>query len=261
MQYEVTLKLHEDDATGNWGLAPVDTINTANAFNAFWNPEGIFHDVFEHYCEAILPYYSGKGFMTLWGEMCASGHALAYYDLGINSFRYRKGRTDRDFCADTFTIVQEYIYEVAQGEQPYIQFDFTKSTCLCPNQKSLHEWILNTTIDEYEYRLQSYSEERDVNPKSVIWQPGIRRNYTYGFKQGQKVVGKDRADSYDKLDKFLIEWNDITKTNPKELFIDDENAAPIWGFKFKVSNKGKLKIITSIVDEFKNEYPLNQLIA
>lgn len=266
MKYEVILKLHEDDATGSWGLAPIDTISNDTSFNAFWGADGIFHDVFEHYCEGILPYYRNKGFMTIWGEMCASGHAIAYRDLGIDNFRYRKNRVERDFKADTYSIIQEYIYELSRynAYQTYAQFDVSSHTCLCPYQKQLSNRFLECTISDYELELNNYAEETDVRDyRKHIWIPGIKRNYRYGFKQAQKIIGKDKKHSYDVLDKFLIDWNNITKMNPQSLFInseDGEEMHDVYGFKFVVENNGKLKITTTVIDDYtRTEHPIELL--
>lgn len=266
MRYEILLKLHEDDNTGEWGLAPVDTITNDTSFNAFWSPDGIFHDVFEHYCEGILPYYKNKGFMTIWGEMCASGHAVAYRDLGINSFRYRKfGANERNFTADTYNIVQEYVYELSRypSDEAYVEFDASADTCLCPYQKELSNRFLEVTIDTYEAELDYYANEKGVKHyRKLIWVPGIKRNYRYGFKQAQKIIGKDKDHSYDVLDKFLTDWNNITKMNPQSLLIDSEDGEEIygvWGFNFVVENTGKLKVTTTVLDEYRREHPIELL--
>ncbi len=261
MRYEVILKYHQDNNSGLWGFAPINTINQNTSFNAFWGADGIFHDVLEHYTEGMIPYYSDKGFMTLWGEMCASAHGLAYRDIGINNFRYRINQ-GRDFCIDTFSYIQEYIYEKKQDPDlsPYIEFDGSKETCLVPYQKPTNNYNLEDTIYTYHNRLDNFAKEKQVSYADFFWKPGIARNYIYGYKLAQKIIGRDENHSYNVLDEFLREWNEITKMNPEHLWIDGSEFG-LYGIKFIVENKGKLKITTSLIEDYsREEFNLNCLI-
>ena len=261
MRYEIILKYFQDDATGSWGLAPKGTINHDNGFNAFWGADGIFHDVFEHYVEGIHPYFSHNGFMTIWGEMCASGHALAYRNLGINNFRYRSN-PNRDFTADTIGEVQEVLYELGRGQEPYFfRFDMSKETCLVPYQPCpRNSYELGTTIREYRAQLESYAEEKDVNPRKAIWMPGIDRNYIYGWKRAQKIIGRDWEHSYQVLDDFLTRWHKFTTRNSAEHLWLDDSEYGFYGIRFTVENKGKLKVKEEVLECCTmNAYPLTAL--
>lgn len=260
MRYEIILKYFQDDATGSWGLAPAGTINHDNGFNAFWGADGIFHDVFEHYVEGLLPYYSHQGFMTLWGEMCASGHGLAYHNLGINNFRYRQN-PNRDFTADTINEVQEVLYERGREEEPYFRFDMSKETCLVPYQSYPNRaYELGSTIGEYRYKVEQYAKEKEVNHKKLIWMPGIDRNYIYGWKRAQKIIGRDWEHSYQVLDDFLTRWHKFTTYNKAEhLWLDDSDHG-FYGIRFTVENNGKLKVKEEVLENYTLEpYPLTAL--
>ena len=63
----------------------------------------------------------------------------------------------------------------------------------------------------------------------------------------------------DVLDQFLEDWHKITQNSTQEIAIDDENAYPIKGFKFVVSNNGKLNVKTTIIDEIGNDYSIDLL--
>lgn len=266
MQYEVFLKYHEDDATSSWGFAPIKTINQERSFNAFWSASGIFHDVFEHYMEGILPYYSGKGFMTLWGEMAASAHGLAYADIGIEAFKHRRGYKlgSRDYTIDTYQIIQEAIYDKKENPQDcvYIEYEGTKETCLVPHQKEL-DWDgcqVMDTIQSYEGSIDVYAKDKGVDYRDIIWKPGIRRNYIYGWKLAQKIIGKDVNHSYQVLDQFLEDWNDIcVMFNVETLMLRDSDHG-LNGIKFTVENKGKLKVTAKLVENYTGEeFDLDQL--
>lgn len=262
MRYEVILKYHQDDDSGLWGLVPINTINQDRSFNPFWGADGIFHDVFEHYTEGIIPYYSGKGFMTLWGEMCASGHALAYTNIGINNFRYR-GYSRRDFCIDTFSYIEDYIYEKVQDSysDPYMKFDGTIETCLLPYQKPSNNYNLENIICIYYDQLDKIIKDKKFSYNGFFWKPGITRNYRYGYKLAQKIIGRDEVHSYDVLDNFLEKWNRITKLDPKYLTIEDSEFG-LYAIKFIVENKNKLKITTSLIEANTNkEFNIERLTS
>lgn len=245
MQYEVILKYAVDDATGEYGLVPVKTLNAPTPFNSFWSPEGVFHDVFEHYFEGVNKYYNGEGFLQLWGEMCASAHAFAYYELGLESFRYRKYRPQRDFTIDTFASLQEAMSE----PDYYTDYGAQKETCLVPYQTLNKElWSVEAVVEEYKEKV--LKKVKYNNP--YVWIPGIARNYFYGFKQAQKIIGKDPMDSLEKMDEFLINWNKICKHDANNLGIEGSKYG-LYGIKFRIKNTGKLSIKTTLVEEYTHE--------
>ncbi len=261
MKYEVKLKLHQDDATGEWGLAHHDTISVRQPFNAFWEPAGIFHDVFEHNHEHSK-YFDGKYAITLWGEVVASGKALAYNDrLGIDNFQYRGTGPARDFTADTIGEVEEYIYELGtDSEHAYMRYDMTKETCAIPYQEYLNPPSLNYTIQNYIDALYKQMDKHNIK-KSPIWIPGITRCYTYGYKQGSKLIGKDWSQAYDVMQKFLDDWHSICTDYKAEHLAIDGSDFGLKYIKFMVNNNsGKLNVRTKLIDDVGNEYPLDKLM-
>ncbi len=228
MEYEVRLRLHEDDGTGYWGLAHSNSIGT---FNAFWGADGIFHDVFEHYFEDTHKYFSGTAAFTLFGEMCASGHAIAYSNLGINNFMFRES-SDRDYCADTTGLLEDFMY----GHQDYVDFSIDRQDCKVPVQKDPDNRTLNYWLNQYEDALYDWKqEERNTNWKKLSM-PLVRRSYIYGFKQASKIIGSDKDQAYDELLAFLHRWDEVTKANDAQhLGIAEEDAYPVWGFKFNIN--------------------------
>lgn len=262
MKYSVILKYHQSENSGTWGFAPIDTINSDVSFDPFWDASGIFHDVFEHWFEYKLKYFSGKAGMTLWGEMVASGVALAYRNLGINSFRFRKGRTDRDYTADTIHYVKEAILEQASDRDilPYTEFDMTKETCLIPYQKiAYNSYDLDSTIGEYLYQIETYGREKEVNHKKIIWTPGIERAYKFGYKLGNKIIGKDSDAAYYLMEDFLFNWNEISKTDVEYLTICNSEHG-LYGIKFDVATNPRLTVKIHLIENYtKNLYPIGEL--
>jgi hypothetical protein len=259
MNYEVWLKYHQDDATGEWGFAHKNTIsNEFNTFNAFWSPEGIFHDVFEHYFEGEHKYFENYGFMTIFGEACASGHAIAYYEIGIDSFKYRKF-PNRDFTADSINYLKEFVYQKSDDpESAYIDYPACKNNCLIPYQKPTNNYYLENTISDYLFAIRLYMNEKGVKNDGDIWLSGITRAYRYGYRQAKKIIGKNSKQSYYILNDFLIQWNNLTKQlNADNLYINNNELNYIL-FKIKQSN-GKLKIKVRLIDYFGHEYNIKKL--
>lgn len=87
-KHTVTLKLFQDDATGEYGFAHKNTIGADCSFNAFFTGVGIFHDVFEHWFEYEHKYFKGNYAMNVAGEMAANGACWYLYDtLGLHGYR------------------------------------------------------------------------------------------------------------------------------------------------------------------------------
>lgn len=249
VRYEVTLVLHEDD-NGTWGLCPKDSVGV---FDAFWGADGVFHDVFEHYFEGQHRYFSGRYMHTIYGEMAASGAAIALSELGIDNFRYRNSSYSRDFTVDTWYILDEALQA---DDDRYEAYPIAKELCIVPRQKIPYSYNLSTWITEYEYKLMEVYESRTYLKRPVKLS-SVRNTYAWGYKQAAKLV-TDRKLSYYNLDEFLTQWHSITTADVKELRIDDEMAYPVRSFQFKVYDDFRTEV--SVVDEVRNEYPLHSLV-
>lgn len=245
MKYEVILRLHKDQN----GIFGVCNKNAVGRFDAFWDAAGVFHDVFEHYFEGEHKYFSGVNSFTTFGEMCASGHAIAYMDIGINNFQYRGG--SRDYIADTTTALEDYALGYTDTTE------FCISNCVVPKQildRASLNYYLNNYRDWYERHADGESPLKKLNFRHV------ENCYKLGYKVANKVIGKDRDASFNTLQKFLDEWHGITKLDAEYLVIEDEDAG-IQDFKFTITNKGVLKIDCVVLDMMGNEYPLNSLTS
>lgn len=260
MNYEVILKYHVDENTGEYGLAPIDTITDEyTSFNAFWGADGIFHDVFEHYFEGKHKYFKHKAFMTIFGEACASGHALAYKDIGIDNFMFRKN-SYRNYKADTIEYLKQGIYNKKSEGNCYLDFEANKNVCIIPYQSYTNYYNLENTISDYIYEIKEYMKEKNYKEEGDIWLAGITRAYRYGYKQALKIIGKDRKNSYNVLNEFLYKWNNITtKLDANSLFIENSDCG-LHSIKFKIYHyKGLLRIETFLIDDFKKTYNLEYL--
>lgn len=263
MRYKVKLRLHEDD-NGFWGLCHE---NTVGKFNAFWGADGVFHDVFEHYFEGHHKYFNAKAELTLWGEMAASGHGIAYRNIGIDSFRYRQGFSRRDFTLDTKSVLENAVYEIEQEPdlEPWLEYPITHTLCLVPPQRkaigggsyALYHWI-----SEYDYWISETRKHENLAVRKfakTISKSCMQRCYLWGWKRAMKIIGGDIEHSRKVLDEFLKTWHNITKSEVQSLYILDDYAYPIRNFVFTITTAPKLKIKTEIEDEVGNSYNFNLL--
>lgn len=246
MKYTITLLYQEDDATGYWGLIP----EKAPQFNSFWSPEGIFHDVFEHYCEG-LKYFSEP---TVWGEACATGHAIAYHELGLDTFKFRKWRNSRDFKVDTIEYCKDMLVE------DYNEYPTCRATCEIPYQKPVHSYTLESTISDYIYDLKYFMEKMKIKSEGKVWIPGIARAYRYGYRKARKIAQAKNA--YEVLDSFLNQWNILCKLNPEYLDIENSKHG-LHSIEFTVSVKNnELKVKQKLIEKYTfKKYNLNYLIS
>ena len=159
MKYTVRLKYFEDDVTGEWGFTHINTCNNNNPFNAFYSPEGIFPDVFEHYFEGNS-YFTGANENNVIGEMVATAHKwYIVNEIGVNSFMYRRGSPFPNFQVDTIEIIKDAYYNYQswigsgyEGEPENVLYQYPYHDIGIPKQSPTGTNI-ETEIDEYEAQL------------------------------------------------------------------------------------------------------------
>lgn len=266
MKYTVDLRIHVDTRYGITGLCPE---NALDLFAPFWGADGIFHDVFEHAHEGEHPYFRGRGAFTLWGEMAASGMAIAYSDIGIDNFKYRGYGLGRDFTGDTRSILEDAVFESKQEPdiEPYLEYPIDKNLCKVPYQRPLDyrdQYNLYNWIGEYEYWVKENKNNENAAIRKfmkTVSFPHIQRCYLWGYKRAQRIIGEDTKHSYLVLDQFLDTWHRICKGNEvSNLFINDEAAYPLKTIRFIVNSRPKLSIKTVLIDDRYNEYSFDKLI-
>lgn len=241
MKHEVILKLFEDDATGQFGLAHRNAIDINTPFNAFWDGRGIFHDVFEHYFEDKHKYFTGNGAFNLGGEIAAMGH-LAYYvqrvGLGsIRSFNNSRYIDDDVIIRTTHSDIQE------ASMYGYTNYG-DKLICKVPPQAyRKDEHMLESMIDEHIARLDDLPVRADypdeiayaINFRKSVTPEKLRRLYRWGFKQAERLVPyEQRYENYEVLEKFIKYWNNFTKDVNAEAL---SNYYDLLRFRVKTVNK------------------------
>lgn len=219
---KVTLRFFQDDANGEYGVAPVQTfdahVNYDVKFNAFWNGIGIFHDVWEHYFEMKHKYFQEEYGMNVGGEMAAMGHMWYYQNkLGLYNKRrinphsiYSDGDNMRE---TTYSLIQEAIYS------GWTSFGSTLESNV-PKQKPVDDSELEYQIekmwkDSKSLRCaNSYPEENRYakDYKRSVKFRKIADLHRWGFREAERRV-PNTTENHDTLCNFIDFWNDFTKNN------------------------------------------------
>ncbi len=244
----VALRFFEDDANGEWGTAHVETYaaNNGDGFNAFWDGQGLFHDVFEHAHELTDKHFLGDYAMNIGGEIAAMGALWYYYGkCGFHQRLQTRFHSPDDVTMQTTLGMQQEC--ITEG---YSNFGDTL-TCGVPAQEPVDDYSLEGIISEHWERIQSfipdgYGEEetkRGQEYKDSVTQEKIANLYRYGYRMAEKLCGADTGNSVVMAD-FLEFWNKFCETNRAEtlasayrtltfkLYRDTENALS-WSATFE----------------------------
>jgi hypothetical protein len=207
---KVELRLFEDNATGDWGLAHKKTIESyGEGFNAFWGDIGIFHDVFEHYFEHEHKYFRDNYAMNIGGEMAAMGHFIYY----VNELNIYKRRSENAYYTEesraihtTVDLIEECITD------GYSSFGQTLESAI-PNQKPIYE-------SELEYEIQkSFRKIRGLKPSKEYYEMSksykdsvslskMRNLHRWGYRQAERMIPNTWKNT-DTLNKFMTFWGNF----------------------------------------------------
>lgn len=244
MKYQVKLRYHEDEDNGIWGFCHE---NTVGFFNPFYEPSGIFHDVFEHYFEGT-GCFKGEGFCNVFGEMVATAHK--YYitnQIGINPFMYRYGSPiDYTFRVDTEYMIKEYF-----RKDDYL--DYNVEGMKIPYQKP--EPHIEYVIRDYINEIKNKSDSESL---SYVCKQ-LRNAYRLGYKMARKMY-RNEGKVYSMFYEFLTFWNTFMKTNEaSSLHIEDSE----YGLKSILFNVDTVRCTcnTKLIDDVGNVYPISNLTS
>lgn len=245
--HTVELRFFEDDANGEWGVTHKDTIDSDNGFNAIWNAQMMFHDVFEHAHEHTNRFFRGDFAMNVGGEMAAMGAMWYYYNtLGLHE------RMTNDYYSpsDNMRLTTEgnCIEAVSSA---YSNFGDTLLSNV-PRQRPTDDCDLEYQIRKLVKNVKDY-KRREYGPAVVgqpiqeerdrEWQYGedYRKSVTfrrvadlhrYGYRMAEKLV-PNTYENCETLREFWQFWDDFCKRNPAE-----EMAQYVRGITVKVYRKG-----------------------
>lgn len=258
----VELTFFNDNATGEWGLTHKNTYDDRYgiSFNAFWDGQGIFHDIFEHSHEHENKYFKGDYAMNVGGEMTAMGAMWYYFDtLGmhtrLNLNRYSIYTPGQRMKESTLGDVKDSI----SGNTRY----GNTLECNVPIQRPVNDGELEYQIEQYWKDVKKYEphfyenaeQERkdgETYRKSVTYRK-IADLHRYGYRMAERLV-PENYDNQTTLIDFLEVWNNFCENNKaeqmKDLFngltfkIYKENDRISWKATFHSADRFQTKDVT-----------------
>lgn len=211
----VDLRFFQDDATGDYGLCHKDTQDDryGNAFNAFWNGIGLFHDVFEHSHEFTNKYFRGDYALNVGGEMTAMGAMWYYYNvLGV----YNRMDSNR-MVTPADSMKHTTLDEVQEAIGGYPRYGRALESNV-PKQSPVYDSELEYQIQDFwkqvkEYnRFSEYEREKQdgIYYKQSVTFRKIADLHRYGFRMAEKLVA-DKWDNAQTLVAFIMFWDNFCK--------------------------------------------------
>ena len=230
----VELKFFQDDANGEWGVTHKETFDDpcGNSFNAIWDAQMMFHDVFEHAHEFTDKHFQDDAALNVGGEMAAMGAMWYYYSqLGISK---RMAFASQSIHPPEHQLVNTTLGMISEGISGN---GSNYGDCLISKVPSSRPILtgnynsLESVLDEYMYMLAKARSQRkewwdrhhkdkqerdyaDGYNKSVSMRK-IRDLHRYGYKMAEKLVPNDSANR-EVLENFWETWDRFTKNNSAE---------------------------------------------
>lgn len=236
----VRLAFFQDDATGDFGTAHVDTLESpdGDAFNAFWDGTGLFHDVFEHSHEFTDKHFRGQYAMNVGGEMAASG-AFLYY---MNGMGVHNRLNNRLSLPPAQIMEQSTRYMVQEAlTDGHCTFGMTLESNVPDQEEGDGEleagidlfWskIEKNVADASIYapgqtllNLSNEYEEREIENRAQyaasVTKEKIANLHRYGYTLAENLVPCNNA-NIDTLAEFIEFWNDFCKNNNAETLCEN----------------------------------------
>lgn len=236
----IDLVFFQDDANGEYGVTHKSTHRDDDGFNAFWDGQGLFHDVFEHAHEHER-YFRGECAMNIGGEMAAMGKLWYYYEtLGLNSrmpsLHMSPGTNMR---RNTEDLVEETISE------SIMRYGSTLESGV-PRQRPTDNDELEYQIGEYvknvrkcqpkpkdQWDKDGYEHEAAVMFKKSVTRRKIADLHRWGYRAAEKLVPNNNQ-NHTTLYEFLTFWKGFCASHPAE-----ELASQYRGIQFRIYREGE----------------------
>lgn len=236
----VKLKFIYDDDSGIYGATHENThyIFGDVKFDPFWDGQGIFHDVFEHWFEGTHKYFRNDAFMNVGGEIAASGTMCYFmYTLGVpNRMSKNTWNPINDLIQNTtLYMMQEAI------EEGYCKYG-VELVSHVPYQPPMEHsggvsWvdtIVEETWDSIK-KTKPKGEIGEVYRKSITKQK-IKDLYYWGYRKTESMIDDTTENSNLMID-FIEFWNNFCHVHSAE---DMYNS--FRGMTFHIyKDKGRVK--------------------
>ncbi len=232
---KVGLRFFQDNANGEYGLTHNETIDDDNGFNAFWDGQGLFHDVFEHAHEHTDKHFRGEYAMNIGGEMAAMGAMWYYYDeLGMHlRLRGTYRSPGDDMRLSTESMIQEAI------SHGYTSFG-NELLSNVPKQNETNNSELECQIETFSHNVLGFEvkatdeSERGYAQayKDSVTSEKIADLHRYGYRMAEKMIPRNYGNG-NTLCEFLSFWNNFCKQHKAE---DLQNY--LRGIEFSIYREG-----------------------
>lgn len=258
MKHSVKFNITVDDATGEYGLIPLG----CEGFNAFWNGQGIFHDVFEHWFENNHKYFRGKNALNRGGE-CAAMGAFMYYCEQLEVSNRPLG-TYHYFMDSARTENEEALIDGIKHDSMYFG---SRLECRVPRQKPVECGDLEYQVNKFWENIKTTPVNRDNKEdcqalKQSITLGKLQSLYRWGYRMAEKLVPK-RWENREVCVEFIEFWNEFCKNNEAESLFGMRLEINVYKVKgiikwnaYLLHDNGKTKIRHShyILDDIYAEY-------
>lgn len=263
----VDLRFFKDSATGETGLCHHNTQdeNYGQAFNAFWNGIGLFHDVFEHSHEYTHKYFKGSYAMNIGGEMAAMGGMWYYFEtLNVNNRMSWSSYVppSESMKRTTLDMVSEAITDGYTSYGNVLE-------CNVPKQRPVDSGELEYQISDYWKKVKetntttTYEQERESGKeyKQSVTFRKIADLHRYGYRMAEKLV-PNKWDNARVLQNFIEVWDDFCKANNAEEIANqckgitvklykDETGLISWKVTFNAVNHFEFNDLTLTAETLK----------
>lgn len=238
-----TIDLHffQDDANGEWGVTHKETcpgsphLNGDETFNAFWDGQGLFHDVFEHAHEITDEFFRGNAALNVGGEVAAMGQML-YYIGQLHLDRFPGQQLYRSPTDNAMQITLGMMKEAIANDSSNFGYALESNV---PKQEETPDNELEWVIDEHFAQIQAtevydsggkYPDEetRCREYKESVTLEKLQNLYRYGWRMGEKLTG-GLMRNHNVLQDFIGFWSQFCKANDAE-----EMARAYKAITFKV---------------------------
>lgn len=201
------------DENGINGVLPKNYLN--KNFDTFWNSQGIFHDIFEHFFEDKHKYFKGKYAFNIGGEIFASG----IYTYIMETF-YPTGRLFNSYQNFEEAVIGDCINLITDIKETEIYG--SELLCSVPYQKPLRNTILENII---------YSIGHDYPKDKKYITRLLRAGYRYGKRNYKRT-----NEAFNNIEETLLKLKKLTERNVESM-IDYYQGFTVYAkkdFKIKI---------------------------
>lgn len=260
MKYTVTLRRFEDE-NGIWGFTHDNTFDADHPFDAFYNADGIMHDLYEHWFEGQLKPFCGNNMCNVYGEIVASAMRLwMQTNAGFHIFSKRSYYSGSpSYSVDTIDEFHGFLDKDTYNRFPVHAIPIPRYKYV----SGYYYYNINSEISKYWDILKEKYGTRTLHQHGIK-ESLIRNASYYGFNLAERIYGKfDRSELNHFFNTQLDYWDKFTRiTDIKSAMIADSEYG-FKGIQFTLSNETTKRypsIKMMAIDDFNQPFPMESII-